>query len=377
MERFQGLKLKLPPVGSSGNWGSAINKNFLIINDEINTLYQRVQQFASLLGNEIPYIKTDERQFFVVIQQVTDNVKKYDPGSVSWRLSYFPKKEDVLKDGKVDMSKTTASYEYTKQTDGFAWVPAIPNFLAAYILSIGKITKGSTGYGAFVPNEEIKLESIDVFGNTAYKKSDLMVRSQSFGSIYGDYSVVTFKKYPPMGEYYRPMLASGTPYTLEYEKQTYVDNFFDEKNSKYTLPSIGMGTFLRYEFKKSTEWENTLNGNSNPDNITIESEQITFHFDVADGSQLCMILEPQIQWYIKADGSGAYEPVFIGFSYESESQSGITTYTITVDTSAVELGETIKADIYFTHNGFTLPNTAIGASIINNKMVISQIQEET
>lgn len=343
MSGYQGLKLALPQIGNEGNWGAAINRNFNLINIEINNIYQRLQSFQSVLGAQIPYIRVDERKYFVTIQQIVGAEDEL------YRLIYWKKPQSYIEEEELETSEDNI-HTYKKQADGsLIWSPSIDNYLAAYVLKTCKVTKNDDNTYTET-DERADLSAADVFGKIDYFRGDLMVRAQTFGSIHGDYAVTTFKKYPPMGEYYEPIWTVGQPYKLIFQKQNYVDNFFNKYEHNFTLPSIGMGTFNTYEFEnKSGSFDLTINGVKDNNPVTITDGAITFSFTVSKTSG--QHLEPHIQWYIKEVKSNPYQPLFIAYEVSSDVNSNSIEYNIKFDVSNTIPGETVKATIYFTHAG--------------------------
>ena len=88
-------RMEMPIIGATGNWGSALNKNFQIIDGEISKIYSSINGLQQLVGANVPYIKVDEALYFVVIRYVskTDNslIENETLESGSYVLYYFPK----------------------------------------------------------------------------------------------------------------------------------------------------------------------------------------------------------------------------------------------------------------------------------------------
>jgi hypothetical protein len=377
-----GSMLQFPVIGSKTNWGAKVNENFRIIEQEIHKIYTSFNTLKSSIGAEIPYVKVDEKEFFVDLYIFTGKIgesiffegKDYIVGSVI--LKTFPKsKEGECKD----------SYTYDNRAK--TWSSQLPLFLAMYVRNIYQPTSNDKSdepnEGPIPENEVVGPEGImrSVLGDE-YKRGDLIVRTQEFGSIYGDYTAMSFKKYPPMGEYFIPKI-QAQPYRAVFEKTDYVTWFeagtgvADEEGKtkhtlSYSLPAIGFRAYNYFCYKPDfANLENSLlsvNGSEKPNYITVNGKselnmeytdskkELTIRLQVKkyDNNYVTDIV-PSFEWYLTNEHISSPDvvkniPIFIAYSYDcfvDSEDSSLINYCITVDTTGLENGEELRGNIFF------------------------------
>lgn len=232
------------PIGSTMNWGQQVNNNFNIIDKEIKKIYNNINGTQALVGADIPYIDLRDEWYWVSIIIVPENTiykdKNLQAGAII--LRYYSK------DSNPDPNSGTAVFNEFIRTDEKWLDNKIPSlFAAAYIYDIYKFTNGKI----------LLLEDGDqytTFDGKSYKRGTILVRTQRFGSLYGnDYIAATFNNYPIAAEYYIPQMQSEKPYQLTFIKTDYVTWFFNSQNKTYTLPSIGLGNFNYFTIAKNSD----------------------------------------------------------------------------------------------------------------------------
>ena len=318
---------QLPSVGSTANWGSIINDNFTFLSDEIKKLYSSFNTVQALVGANTPYIKIDENQYFVKLTRYRqDGADENSP--VYIRFEYYSKSS--LKNNPDTPNNSTSTYILNSNAN--EWVSELgevdaqspPFFLGAYIFDFEDEINSTS-------------ETINVTG-TDFHKNDFMVHFHALGSLYGNNAVSAsvFKKYPPMGEYYKPILNTENPYKLEFERIDYVDWFRNEDNLTYTLPSIGYGSFCTKKFSKS---ENLVEDTVNFDGTLLSSKED---------------LTVQVNYYLVTteDGTTTKKPIIIynTYSIALDSETKEVTITIKCDTSSLTDNEELQAEIYILNN---------------------------
>ena len=336
MERLNNMQLQLPVIGQSGNWGRAVNQNFRIIGEEIQKIYNSLNSFQYLIGANLPYIKVDETQYFVVISYIESEkelISMTVPAN-SYVLRYYSKAYAFNK-ARVD------GYTHLYYFNNNEWHPSPPSFLAAYVVGFENSLETP------IWTDEDFHTSINDTEHMFYgfERGDLMVPIQEFGSLYGNSNYITFKKYPPMGEYYKPLI-NGTPYTLQFEKQDYVTWFLEQPTIQYTLPSIGMGSWNKFLLsdpasgsRSQTEWTITVGPIKETDKLS----------------------SPQINWFYKepklgedgeptVNNDNPFVSAFVAFSYITETTDNETTFTIKADISNITQNADLRCEVYFVHN---------------------------
>lgn len=379
MSKIGNTGLQFPQIGSTINWGATVNENFRILEKEIHKIYTSFNTLKSSIGAEIPYVKVDEKEFFVNLYIVMGddtsiiyfNGVRHAAGSIILQT--------YAKDNLTDDSESGSWYTYDNQAK--TWSAQLPLFLAMYVRNIYKVT--TTGKSVVSKDEVNSAEQImkGILGD-AYKKGDLIVRTQEFGSIYGDYTAMSFKKYPPMGEYFIPKI-QAQPYEAVFEKTDYVTWFeagtrvTDEEGKtkhtlSYSLPAIGFRAYNYFCYKPnsvdSSDRLLSINGSAQPGRITVngafkpnmehddDSKELIIRLQVKkyDNNYVTDIV-PSFEWYLTNEHIGSPDvventPIFIAYRYDcfvDSKDSSLINYCITVDTTGLEDGEELRGNIFF------------------------------
>jgi len=341
MASINKIGLQLPIIGQSGNWGRAVNQNFNIIGDEINKIYNNMNTLQYLIGANVPYIKVDEEQYFVIIsclsKEITENGVTLPTGS--YILRYYKKDNSIRESVITTPSKTY----YLSAVPESSWRPAIPTFVGAYVVGFDNDYQSEINYEDLADKQESPFDSI--FEN--FVRGDLIVPVPEFGSIYGDNLTINFKKYPSSNEYYTPIMPRDEPYLLQFDKQNYVDWFRKKSLLEYKLPTIGMGSFNTFLLSEATNDKSSKEGNQ-------------WTIIIGPISAVDNLSSPQINWFYQeppsedTPGEEAVNPfisAFVAFSWakDIDPNTGEETFTITADISNISGGD-LRCEVYFLHN---------------------------
>lgn len=360
------FSLNLPPVGYSGNWGSIVNQNFIKVADEIQKIYQAINSAQSLIGANIPYINVDkEKHYFVEVYHKAGVKFTPGPNTISGpengsleHVDCILKFYGEVKNGSVTSLQQTQTYYYYTESDNehaLGWNPILPMYIASYVMGVYAFDKEGNTQDML----EAKIKQTSTL-MPSWDKSDILVVVPEFGSIYGDNYTISFKKYLPIGDYYKPVLAT-IPYRLEFIKTDFVSWYQEQPALDYTLPAVGLGIFNSFSVTRnaSNEYSSTVG--------TVEGDIWQFTVTPArpNNATEASQIAPKFNWYIKKresipdseNGSSGsisvikFQPVFIAYDYyyketESEGKKQIE-YTIQVDVSNLEQDEELYGEMYF------------------------------
>ena len=322
---------KYPDIGSTGNWGAILNNNFTIAEDEINKIYNNINSLNNLIGSQVPYINLDDTQYFVKIclikdDGVTIDGTEYKKGVV---LRYYEKNKGNPSDDSVK-PKTV----YVREEGQEQWNPTIPLYLAAYVFDtyIYITDNGIVTATALSELTDITQNSDYELDGTVYQRGDILVRVQEFGGLY-DINIfnTVFKKYPAMGEYYKPIVQDTPNWRLKFDKVNYVDWFFQsEDDLEYSLPALGMGTTYITEYSNFT-------GDSY--SFGLEIDDITYEHNI------------DVQFYLV---SGAMNtPIYVSYAYKFVSDSD---KPLQIQFDTAELKNIVNKDTFLRIKVFIVKN---------------------
>lgn len=335
-------RFNLPVIGSSGNWGAALNNNFNLIDMELSRMNGTINSLHSIIGGKTPYIKMEDEQYFVGFEEIKNDqddyiVKVYyysrSAASIEGREN-GPKEETEGFDG----DDAQLVYNYTK---GRWETPPIIG-LGAYVLFYKKLGTRLEGVESLLPGEQ------------NFERGDFAVVTEEFGSIYGNnYVSSVYKKFPALGEYYLPKENEGAPYDFILEPTNYVDWFLKAKVGEpkiiYPFPSIGLSSFNTFTFNQnsiSINGDAETSGNSSVDTVT-KIASVTLDFAAYEGSNIDDYTVVT-NWRINST------PVFISNSIEKTSSSNSNNNTniqviISFDYSGIADSETLTCDVSISH----------------------------
>ena len=295
-------QFQFPEIGSKGNWGTAINSNFRIVDRELRKIYSNINALQSLLGSNMPYVKLDDYKYFVSF--VDDDVSK------TIVIKYF-NKTHAAGDGE---GTATYTYDY----DSNVWTPSAPPAgTAAYVIQ--------------------GLNSSGLPGGQTFERGDFAVVVEEFGSIYGNNFVSRiYKKYPTLGEYYIPQENQQAPYKLIFTKTNYVDWFQISEPIKFLLPNIGLSTFNYFTYKNRTY---TING----ENTSVVDNTISFTFEMSDAESAGDNYTFTLNWFIND------APLFVSHYVTRSVENGALTMSIHWDPSGILENETVRCEVSVAH----------------------------
>ena len=359
-----GNMIRYPAIGSNDNWGAVVNENFRIIDQELKKLHNNVNATQLLVGANVPYIDLNNERFFVEILIPNSNGISFNTGSNNVILNqgdvvlkYYPKKVKRITSNKVP------NEIYVRQQG--KWMDSVvpPLYCAAYVLNV--LIINSAG--------QIQASNSDtVLDGVQYHRGEILVRTQSFGSLYGnDYISVTFNKYPSMGDYYIPEIAPESPYNLTFEKTDYVTWFIsnnaDDTNGddipdtySYALPSIGLGNFNYFTIDRTGEASYTVSMNGNT--LTTDSTKNAY-YEIDDGfvnisfamsaGNIDKIddIAVSVNWTEVESDDNLENPIMIDHfwrRYFYNSKLNIF-WRISCDVKRIQIGTPIKCVFWFTH----------------------------
>lgn len=359
--------LELPQIGTSGNWGSTVNQNFIKISNEIQKIYQTINSAQSLIGANVPYINVNKQlRYFVKVYHQAKNVppssdKISAPEGISLDkinciLKFYG---EVQNDSGTFLQQTETYYYHTDNDEALKWNPILPMYSASYVMGVYAFDEeGNT--------QDMLEENIEQTSTImpSWDKSDILVVVPEFGSVYGDNYTASFKKYLPIGDYYKPELATD-PYQLKFIKKDFVSWYQEQAALAYTLPAIGLGVFNNFTLTKVAENEFTAAVNQTvieAPKIEDDVWKLTVTPARPNNADEASQIAPKFNWYIKSGSQ--FQPVFIAYNYsyaESGDKSSII-YAIQVDVSNLEQGEELYGEMYFNFRDDFVPYPIQGGS---------------
>lgn len=282
------LQLTLPIVGTSSNWGAAMNANFRKIDEAYTKLQNEIKSATNLLGIGAPY--------YTELRDNAGNAYRFvylTKSDNKWQLKFFV---NVAKNAEGKIEGSGSSITYSDYTADVAPLYNIPSNI-----------------GAFVINETITFD-YDASKKMQLAQGDLLVAIDAIKNIGNLGEVVkTFQIYPVNGLYIDPILKStnnGQSITVEYQKKNYVQYCVRTAAQTATITPAFYG--VQFEEEKFTY------------NSTKKCYELKQIFEDANN------LEPN-KWYaiitFYTIEDGCKQPFYIDYSYKI---SGTTKKTINI-----------------------------------------------
>lgn len=330
-------RFNLPVIGSSGNWGAALNNNFNLIDIELSRMNGTINSLHSIIGGKTPYIKMDDDLYFVGFEETNNDQDDYIV-----KVYYYSRSPESIvgrENGPIDEDDDAKFvYNYTKRK----WESPPIIGLGAYVLFYEKLETELEGVESLLPGEQ------------DFERGDFAVVTEEFGSIYGDnYTSSVYKKFPALGEYYLPKENEGAPYDFILEPTNYVDWFLKAKVNEpkiiYPFPSIGLSSFNTFTFNQnsiSVNGDAGTPGNSSVNTVT-KIASVTLDFAAYEGSDID-------DYTVVTNWRINNTPVFISNSIAKTSSLNSNNNTniqviISFDYSGIADDETLTCDVSISH----------------------------
>lgn len=223
------LKLDLPDLGSSANWGNAINNNFTKIDQKYTSLYnEMVSMQDTLLLGEAYYaeLKTEDGDpyKFLYIEQ--------DPITEQYQITYYT---HVKKYGDAIVGDEQHEFiTYSDYSKSYATLNTIPSNIGAYV--INDIT--------------FKYKDQDALN---LKQGDLLIVTDIISTSDDSFSQRSFVVFPDTGFYIEPTVEwinDNTKVQITYTKRNYVEYSVRDLTSGFTLVPA-------YYFHTVTTWKDS------------------------------------------------------------------------------------------------------------------------
>lgn len=197
------IKLMLPDVGSTQNWGTAINYNFQLLDNEIQKVFSELETAKNIVGAGVPYYRelysvngSGPYKFLEVEVQNAGTEQQY------YNFKYYT---NINQDGGVGdpLIYTTGSV-----SGGVFGLNDLGRGVGAYLINTGET--------------EIALTTGDT---QTYYQGDLLVAISEVGSIYdSSYVNIKFAKYPDTGHYIEPEVkVENNAAIIKYTDKNYID----------------------------------------------------------------------------------------------------------------------------------------------------------
>lgn len=209
MKYTNAIKLMLPDINSTDNWGTAINYNFQILDREIQKTLSELENTKNAVGVGIPYYK----ELYIHNGSVTTGPYKFvqiesdlTQQPVRYTFSYYT---DIEISGTEVQGKGAPVIYTTNPT-----------------IDEQPLNNLEKGIGAYVINKTPIIVALKADESQTYKQGDLLVAISEVGSIYDtSYVNIKFEKYPDTGHYIEPQITVNTQGAaiIEYADKNYID----------------------------------------------------------------------------------------------------------------------------------------------------------
>lgn len=226
------IRLMLPDVGSTENWGTAINYNFQLLDNEIQKVFSELESTKNIVGVGVPY----------------------------YRELYSANGDGPYKFVQVEIEEEGTPQQYYNfkyymniNHDGGVGVPLI--------YTTGNISGGALGLndlgrgiGAYLINNDVNGTEVTLTtgDKQTYCQGDLLVAISEVGSIYdSSYVNIKFAKYPDTGHYIEPEVkVENNAAIIEYADKNYIDWTLLKQSNETGIRAIPA---FYYEIKDASE----------------------------------------------------------------------------------------------------------------------------
>lgn len=199
------IKLMLPDVGSTQNWGTAINYNFQLLDNEIQKVFSELETTKNIVGAGVPYYRelysangTGPYKFLEVEVENEGEEQQY------YNFKYYT---NINQDGGIGDPLIYTTGNVSDSVFG--------------LNDLGR------GVGAYLINNDANGTKIALTtGDTqTYYQGDLLVAISEVGSIYdSSYVNIKFAKYPDTGHYIEPEVKiENNAAIIKYTDKNYID----------------------------------------------------------------------------------------------------------------------------------------------------------